>query len=117
MARYLLVRLGHALITLALAIVVIFLGVRMLPGDAADMLVAQDTSGQLDVEEVRESLGLNAPLPVQFVSYVGGLLKGDWGMSISTGQPVTKAIAQTLPLTLQLTIMSLIVATVFGIVF
>lgn len=117
MARYLLVRFGHAMITLVLSIIVIFLGVRMLPGDAADILVSQDTSGLLDVEEVREELGLNAPLPVQFIRYAGGLIRGDWGMSLSTGQPVTTAIGQTLPLTLQLTLMSLTVATIFGIAF
>ncbi|MDQ4214689.1 ABC transporter permease [Microbacterium capsulatum] len=117
MARYLLMRFGQALITLVLAVVVIFIGVRMLPGDAADVLVSQDTSGRLDVNQVREALGLNAPLPVQFVRYVGGLLHGNWGMSISTGQPVTVAIGQTLPLTLQLTFMALFVATICGILF
>lgn len=117
MARYLLVRAGHALITLVLALVVIFIGVRLLPGDTATILASQDTSGSVDPEEIRKSLGLDQPLPLQFFRYVWGVFHGDWGMSISTGQPVTVTIGQALPVTLELAILSLAFATIVGILF
>jgi peptide/nickel transport system permease protein len=117
MARYLFGRLIQALTTFVLALVVIFVGVRLLPGDTADVLAAQDTSGRLDPDQIREALGLNLSVPVQFYNYVNGLLHGDWGMSISTGQPVTRTIGLTLPVTLELTVLSLGLATIVGILF
>jgi len=117
MARFLLVRFGHALVTLVLALVVIFAGVRLLPGDAAAVLASQDTSGRTDPEEIRRALGLDQPLIVQFGRYVAGVFRGDWGTSTTTGQPVTVTIGQALPVTLELAILSLAFATIAGVLF
>ena len=90
--------------------IVLFFVVRLLPGDPA----LQVTGGQgsaAQVEQVRESLGLNGTLPEQFATYMGRLLTFDLGTSLSTGQPVLRDVLMRLPQTLELTLTALALAT------
>ena len=73
-------------------IIVTFLLTRVLPGDTAAYFAGPAASPQAIIE-IRSKLGLDQPLPVQFVSYVTALVKGDLGQSLTTGQPVTKDLA------------------------
>lgn len=90
-------------------IIVTFLLTRVLPGDTAAYFAGPAASPQAIIE-IRSKLGLDQPLPVQFVSYVTALVKGDLGTSLTTGQAVTKDLAARLPASAELTLAGLILA-------
>jgi peptide/nickel transport system permease protein len=90
-------------------IIVTFLLTRVLPGDTAAYFAGPAASPEAIIE-IRSKLGLDRPLPVQFVSYVTALVKGDLGMSLTTGQPVTADLAQRLPASAELTLAGLLLA-------
>ncbi|MBO3089535.1 ABC transporter permease [Cellulomonas dongxiuzhuiae] len=113
MLRQLIHKGGQAVLTLFLAVVVVFLGVRALPGDAAVALAGQEGSLE-NADAVRALHGLDRPLPVQFVEYIGRLVQGDLGRSSSTGTPVVDSIARALPVTLELAALSVLVAALIG---
>lgn len=94
----------------------IFVMVRMLPGDYVDALVGSDsTMSSADKDAIRASYGLSDPLPVQFVRWIGGLLTGDLGVSFRTGQPISKILRSSLPITLELAFLSSLVSVVIAI--
>ena len=113
MGRYLLRRLVESLITLFLATIVVFLGIHALPGDPARVLAGEE-SDPAAVEEVRHSYGLDQPLPVQYVRYMGKAFQGDLGKSARTGLPVTETIRSALPVTLELAFLAMLVALIIG---
>ncbi len=87
----------------ALAVLLItFAMIRLVPGDPVQVIAGTNLDPQV-AEELREQLGLNDPLPVQFFDYLGQVLRGDLGTSFLTHQPVTTIVAERLPLTLLLT--------------
>lgn len=90
-------------------IIVTFLLTRVLPGDTAAYFAGPAASPEAIIE-IRNQLGLDRPLPVQFVSYVSALVKGDLGVSLTTGQPVTADLAQRLPASAELTLAGLLLA-------
>ncbi|MEE1803345.1 MULTISPECIES: ABC transporter permease [unclassified Streptomyces] len=114
MTRHLLTRLRQSLITLFLVSVVVFAGIRALPGDPALALAGEERSPEA-LAAVRESYGLNDNIAVQYGRYVGHALTGDLGTSSRTGLPVADAIAEALPVTLELAALSLLLAIVVGI--
>nr|WP_047581255.1 ABC transporter permease [Methylobacterium sp. ZNC0032] len=90
-------------------IIVTFLLTRVLPGDTAAYFAGPAATPQA-IAEIRSKLGLDQSLPVQFVSYVGALVKGDLGHSLTTGQPVTADLAARLPASAELTLAGLLLA-------
>ncbi|MBC7725307.1 MAG: ABC transporter permease [Burkholderiaceae bacterium] len=114
MTRYLLTRLWQSAITLILASLVVFVGVRQLPGDPALAMAGEEASPER-LAEIRTQLGLDEPIATQYVTFVGNMLRGDFGASTRTGTPVTDLIATTLPVTLWLAGYALIVAIIVGI--
>lgn len=90
-------------------IIVTFLLTRVLPGDTAAYFAGPAATPQA-IAEIRSKLGLDQPLPVQFVSYVGALVRGDLGQSLTTGQPVTADLAARLPASAELTLAGLLLA-------
>jgi len=90
-------------------IIVTFLLTRVLPGDTAAYFAGPAASPEAIIE-IRSKLGLDQPLPVQFASYVGALVQGDLGQSLTTGQPVTKDLAARLPASAELTLAGLLLA-------
>jgi peptide/nickel transport system permease protein len=90
-------------------IIVTFLLTRVLPGDTAAYFAGPAATPQA-IAEIRSKLGLDQPLPVQFVAYVGALVKGDLGQSLTTGQPVTADLAQRLPASAELTLFGLLIS-------
>jgi peptide/nickel transport system permease protein len=114
MKGYLLKRTGAALVALWLASVIVFAGVRALPGDAALALAGEERSPQA-LAEIREKYGLDDPVPVQYVRWAGLALRGDLGQSVRTGLDVGQTILDKLPITLELAILSVLVAIVIGI--
>ena len=115
MNRYLLTRLWQSAITLILASLVVFIGVRQLPGDPALAMAGEEASPER-LAEIRTQLGLDDSLVTQYLNFVGNMLRGDFGQSTRTGTPVTELIATTLPVTLWLSAYALVVAIVIGIV-
>jgi peptide/nickel transport system permease protein len=114
MARFLLTKLWHSVITLLLSALVVFFGVRALPGDPA-LALAGEEADPATVAQVRADLGLDQPVLVQFGKFLGNTLQGDLGTSIRTGTPVTDLIAATLPVTLWLSLYAIVLAVVIGI--
>ncbi|MGQ0618331.1 MAG: ABC transporter permease [Panacagrimonas sp.] len=106
-------RLLSALPSLFAVIVVTFLIMRLLPGDPAAFFAGAAATPEA-VEQVREQLGLNRSLPVQFGSYLGELGRGDLGTSLSTGQEVSEELLARFPASLELALCALVFAIGLG---
>lgn len=87
-------------------VVVSFVLTRALPGDPA-VYFAGAAADEQSIQQIREALGLDKSLPQQFMIYVGDLLRGDFGQSIMTGQPVADDLIRKLPASLELTLLAL----------
>ena len=115
MTRYLLRRLLALGPTLVGVSLLAFLFLRLVPGDA--IAVRLGTSTVLTAEqmaELRGYLGLDRPLPLQYLGWLGTILRGDAGYSLRTGQPVFTEIASRLPVTLELALAAALVALLLG---
>ena len=122
MGRVLVVRLARLVATLFVVTLLSFLLTSFLPGDPA-VAILGDAAGQSPelLEQVREDLGLNRPIPVRYVSWLGDAVRFDLGESyINKGQEVSTTIKQRLPVTAQLAVMAigiaLILAVPFGVI-
>lgn len=116
MLRYALVR-GALLITgLLVSSVLIFVTLRVFPGDVAQ-LIAGTQASPAEVEALRESLGLNRPLPAQYVEWVGGILRGDLGTSLLSGASVGEELALKAQVTVPLGLLALLVAVLIAVPF
>ncbi|MBW6400663.1 ABC transporter permease [Roseomonas sp. HJA6] len=95
----------------------VFLVIHLIPGDPAELLLSQGgiAPDPAAVEELRERLGLNLPLWQQYVSYLGGLLQGDFGLALQDDHPIVDEIALRLPRTLELVGMAGLISVVFGV--
>jgi peptide/nickel transport system permease protein len=100
--------------TLIGVIIVTFLLTRVLPGDPA-VYFAGPAATPESIADIRKSLGLDKPLPEQFVAYVSDLAHGNLGNSLATGQPVMTEIASRLPASAELTLFGLIISMVIAI--
>jgi dipeptide transport system permease protein len=109
MPSMILKRLLLAVPSLIGVVIVTFLLTRALPGDPAAYFAGPAATKEA-VEQVRVRLGLDKPLPVQFVHYIGDLAHGDLGASLTTGQPVATEIRTRLPASAELTLLGLILA-------
>ena len=107
-------RLLAALPNLAGVVVITFLLTRAIPGDPAAYF-AGGAATQEAVEQVRRELGLDKPLIQQFFSYVGSLARGDLGLSLTTGQPVLQELLARLPASLEMVLLSLLLACAIAI--
>jgi peptide/nickel transport system permease protein len=109
MGRIALRRLLAALPNLVGVVVITFVLTRAIPGDPAAYFAGAAASVEA-VEQVRRQLGLDKPLPEQFMIYVANLLRGDLGLSLTTGQPVLHELLTRLPASLELVLLSLLLA-------
>ncbi|ADB51217.1 ABC transporter permease [Conexibacter woesei] len=116
-AGWLVRRFGISLLTIALASVLVFASARALPGDPA-LTMAGAGAGRPTpamLEQARERYGLDASLPVQYLRYVERAIQGDLGTSASSDLPVARMIGERLPVTLQLAVMSMLLAVTIGV--
>src|ERR1700751_2116314 len=102
-------RLMTVIPTLIGVVIVTFLLTRVLPGDPAVYFAGPAATPQ-SIADIRKQLGLDKSLPEQFVRYVGDLVHGNLGNSLSTGQPVVKEIKSRLPASAELTLLGLILS-------
>ena len=114
MRRYLFNRAWQSALTLLLATVVVFLGVRALPGDPALALAGEDRTPET-LRAIRQQYGLDQSLPVQFWRFVTHALQGDLGISIRTGASVTSMLRTALPVTIELALLAIAFATLLGV--
>jgi peptide/nickel transport system permease protein len=91
----------------------VFSLIHLIPGDPVQAMLGE-TATQQDVEELRRRLGLDRPLAEQYVSYLRSLLRGDLGVSMRTGQPVTTQIFERMPATMELAAAAMVVAVAFS---
>lgn len=114
MASFALRRLIEAVPVVLVVSVVVFLLLRLVPGDPAVVLAGPDaTAAQLAA--VRRDLGLDEPLPAQFAIWAGRALAGDLGTSVVTGRPVAELVGRALPATAQLALAATLVALALGV--
>jgi peptide/nickel transport system permease protein len=106
---FLVQRAAISVVTLFVISMIVFTGVRMIPGDPARVMAGIDADAA-GIEEVREKYGLNDPIPFQYVRWAGLALRGDLGHSIRTRESVVKTVATKLPITIELAFLSLLVA-------
>jgi peptide/nickel transport system permease protein len=114
MLRYILRRLLYMTPILFGVSLVIFLMLHLVPGDPARLVAGLDAT-QEDVKIIRSSLGLDRPLPVQYLSWLGNVLHGDLGRSTRTHRPVTQELRLTFPATVELTLSATLVAVLIGV--
>jgi len=94
----------------------IFLMVRLMPGDVIDVLTGGDVSiTPAQREGIRRTLGLDKPLPVQYLQWVGGMAAGNPGLSLRSHEPVGAILARALPITVELVIIAVVFAVALGI--
>lgn len=111
MMRLAMLRILGALPNLLGVVVITFLLTRALPGDPAAYFAGQSASAEA-IEQIRAQLGLDRPLPAQFVDYLADLARGELGQSLSTGRSVAEEIASRLPASIELTLVALALAVV-----
>jgi peptide/nickel transport system permease protein len=107
-------RLVVAIPTLFLVMVFVFILQRMLPGDPLLVMAGEERDPEV-LESLRKLYGFDRSIVVQFVVWLREIATGNFGVSLRTGTPVTELIRQTLPVTMQLAVASLIIALVIGI--
>lgn len=109
MLRYIIRRLGFMVLTVLLTSLIVFVITQMLPGDVARVILGREASA-VALENLREELGLNRPLPVQYLSWLGNFVTGDWGRSYSTGTPIRDLVLERLGNSLRLAGLTLLIA-------
>ncbi|MAB00738.1 MAG: glutathione ABC transporter permease [Stappia sp.] len=114
MTAFILKRLGFAAITLFAVLTIVFFIVRVLPGDPA-LAILGDQASEAALEAMRVRLGLDVPLYQQYVAFLGGVIVGDWGVSMVSGRPVIQEILKVLPATIELTLAALVLGIVVGV--
>lgn len=116
MGKYLLRRLLLLIPTLVGMSMLIFLMLRLLPGDVVDLLLnSEQGSDNASKIALRKSLGLSDPLPVQYIHWVGRLLHGDLGTSIRSGQSVSTLLFRAMPITLELAGLAVLIGTLVAV--
>lgn len=116
MTYFLVRRIGFIIITLILASLIIFSITQLLPGDVARIILGQFATERA-VENLREELGLNRPLHIQYIDWAGGFVRGDWGNSLVSRLPVRPIVMQRLGNSAMLAGLALLIYVPLGIFF
>lgn len=110
--RYLTTRVAQTLLVILIVSMMTFFCLSVLPGDPVTAQIGADAGGFSEelLEQARHELGLDRPLPLQYASWLGRVLSGDWGQSIRTKENVLSALGDRAPVTLQLTVMAMFIS-------
>lgn len=109
-------RAGYGIVVLALMLVFVFGVMRLVPGDAVELQLADAGAvNQEQIQAMKDELGLSDPMPVQLAKWTGNALQGDLGSSLWSGEPVTAMIGDRLPVTFELTLLAMLIAIAIGI--
>lgn len=118
MIRYIVRRLAVAVVQVYIVATLLFAFLRLLPGDPGLLLLGSGGNANPSPESVaaiNHSLGVDRPLPAQYMSFLGALVRGDLGQSLQSGNAVAVDVAQRLPATLELVLLATVLALVIGI--
>lgn len=115
MLKYILKRILEIIPILFIITIFIFLFVHLIPGDPARLVAGQDATAQ-DVANVRKALGLDKPLPIQYVDYLGHIFQGNFGTSLKTKEPVSTMIGERFMPTFWLSMASMFWAVIVGLI-
>lgn len=113
MIGYLVRRILLAIPTLFVMLTAIFVLVRLVPGDAASVILG-DQASAASLAALREKLGLDQPVHVQYLAFLGKILTGDFGESLSSGRSVIREVLLVLPSTIELTVAAITIGLLFG---
>jgi peptide/nickel transport system permease protein len=116
MQKYIIKRLAAMVVNLAIIMVLIFMALQIVPGDAAASILGQDTTPE-QVEAFRAKHGLDRPVHEQFLSWAGGILTGDMGKSFRSGIDVSAEFKRRLPVTMEIVVLGFVFTTVMGLSF
>ena len=111
--------LKRVLITIPMLLLLSFLvfgALELTPTDPVSYMISPDMASNVDMDAMREALGLNRPFLVRYVSWLGDLLHGDFGYSLVQGVAISKLIARYLPASFELSIVVFILSTILAIV-
>jgi len=114
MAAFLIKRLGFSVLTLFAVLTLVFVVVRIAPGDPAQVILG-DQADAAAIAAMRARLGIDRPMIDQYTSFLFGAARGDWGVSLVTGRPVIQEIIDVLPWTIELTLLSMVIGAAIGI--
>lgn len=118
MLKYFIKKLLAIIPMLFVISVLVFFAMRLMPGDPVNYLATPDmAANSANLAELRQKLGLNDPIYIQYIHWIVNMFHGDFGYSIISGTPITTLLAMKLPATLELSFAALIISTVFGIGF
>jgi len=115
MALYTLRRLGFLVLTLLITSIIIFLVTRWLPGDVARVILGRE-AGEEALEDLREELGLNEPIYVQYALWLRDFVVGDWGRSFSTGSEIRPLVMERVGNSLRLALITLVISVPLAVV-
>lgn len=115
MQRYIMRRLALTVPAIIGVTLIVSAMVRLLPGDAVTLMLQDYNSYAKDADELRARLGLNRPFYVQYVAWLGGMLRGDFGASLRDQSPIAQELLTRLPVTFELGILGLIISLVIAI--
>jgi peptide/nickel transport system permease protein len=118
MSAYIIRRIFFSLLIIVIVTILVFLGMRLLPGDPVLLIISRSESRQITEEEIallRHEYGLDKPMVVQYFDWMGGVLRGDLGKSIHTNRPVFNELARRIPITLHLTVLAFILSICIGV--
>ncbi len=114
MTRYIFFRLLLALPALWLIVTMVFMLAHIVPGDPVQQMLGEGARAE-DIQQLRHTLGLDLPVPVQYGRYIKGVLHGDLGESFRFQQPVAQVVLSHYPATLELAVVALLVCAAIGI--
>jgi len=112
--EFLIRRVATSVVTLFVISLIVFTGVRMIPGDPARVMGGTDADAA-GLAEIRQKYGLDDPIPLQYLRWIGLALRGDLGESIRTRESVVWTVGRKLPITIELACLSLLVAVAIAI--
>ena len=115
MLRFIGIRILTAIPVLFGVATIVFFMMRVLPGDPAQLMLYETGASGAEVEQLREQLGLNDPLYIQFWHYLSNVVQGDFGQSFYTKQYVTTMLADQFGSTLELTLAAMLISTTLGV--
>jgi glutathione transport system permease protein len=114
MGAFLVKRLMFAVVTLFAVLTLVFAVVRIVPGDPA-LVILGDQADAAAIAALQKRLGLDRPILEQYVTFLAGAIRGDWGVSLVTGRPVIREVLDVLPWTLELTALSMLLGVGIGV--
>lgn len=114
MGRFLLSRLSQVAVVVALVCITIFVLTNLLPGDPTVTILGEEATADQRAQ-ARAAYGLDLPAPVRFVRWLGHAATGDLGRSLRSNEPVVRMLADRIPVTLELTFLSILIAALIGV--